>query len=186
MRKLQLQVQVSVDGFIAGENGEMDWMEWNWSDDIKQYVGSITEPIETVLLGRKLAEGFIPYWEDAATKEPKVEGSEKFRTVRKRVFTKTLKTHSWNNTDLATGDLIEEVNNLKNKEGGTLMVYGGASFVTSLIKAGLVDEFHLLVNPTALGKGMPIFQALECMQQFRLLEAKGFDCGITLLHYIKA
>lgn len=186
MRKLQLQVQLSVDGFIAGENGEMDWMEWNWSEDIKSYVGSITEPIETVLLGRKLAEGFIPYWEDAATKEPKVEGADKFSVVHKVVFTKTLKTHDWKNTDLATGDLVEEVNKLKSKEGGTLMAYGGGSFVTSLIKAGLVDEFHLLVNPTALGKGMPIFQGLEAMQQFKLLEAKGFGCGITLLHYTKA
>lgn len=186
MRKLQLQVQISVDGFIAGENGEMDWMEWNWSEDIKQYVSSITEPIETVLLGRKLAEGFIPYWADAATKEPKVEGSEKFSTVHKMVFTKTLKTHEWKNTELATGELAEEVNKLKGKDGGTLMAYGGGSFVTSLIKEGLIDEFHLLVNPTALGKGLPIFQGLETLQQFKLVEAKGFDCGIALLHYIKA
>ena len=66
MRKLKLQVQMSIDGFIAGPNGEMDWMNVNWGDDINNYVANITEPIDTIVLGRKLAEGFIPYWAGVA------------------------------------------------------------------------------------------------------------------------
>ncbi|MCC6412607.1 MAG: dihydrofolate reductase family protein, partial [Saprospiraceae bacterium] len=65
MRKLKLQVQTSIDGFIAGPNGEMDWVNQNWGDDINAYVTAITEPVDTILLGRKLAEGFIPYWTGA-------------------------------------------------------------------------------------------------------------------------
>ena len=65
MRKLKVQVQISIDGFIAGPNGEMDWMNFNWSDDLKQYVTELTGTIDTILLGRKLAEGFIPYWTES-------------------------------------------------------------------------------------------------------------------------
>jgi dihydrofolate reductase len=66
MRKLKLQVQMTVDGYIAGLNGEMDFMVWNWDDGLKQYVNDITEPIGCIILGRKLAEGFIPYWATVA------------------------------------------------------------------------------------------------------------------------
>ncbi|MGV0028282.1 dihydrofolate reductase family protein [Phormidesmis priestleyi] len=62
MRKLKLQVQLSIDGFISGSNGEMDWMTLSWDDDLKQYVSEITDPVDCIVLGRKLAEGFIPHW----------------------------------------------------------------------------------------------------------------------------
>ena len=66
MRKLKLQMQQTVNGFVGGPNGEMDWMDMNWGDDINQYVTALTEPVDTIVMGRKLAEGFIPYWADAA------------------------------------------------------------------------------------------------------------------------
>ncbi|RYD87786.1 MAG: hypothetical protein EOP54_28250, partial [Sphingobacteriales bacterium] len=62
MAKLKLQVQVSIDGFIAGPDGEMDWMQWNWDDKLKEYVGKLTDPVQLILLGRKMSEGFIPHW----------------------------------------------------------------------------------------------------------------------------
>mgnify|MGYP002633797651 CR=1 FL=1 len=63
MRKLKLQIQLSIDGYIAGPNGEMDWMIWNWDDELKNFVTEITESTDTIVLGRKLAQGFIPNWE---------------------------------------------------------------------------------------------------------------------------
>lgn len=66
MRKLKLQVQITVDGYIAGEQGEMDFMEWDWSNDLNEYVKKITDPVDCIVLGRKLAEGFIPYWATVA------------------------------------------------------------------------------------------------------------------------
>ena len=75
MRKLKLQIQLSIDGFIAGPNGEMDWMIWNWDDKLKDFVTQLTESTDTIVLGRKLAEGFIPYWR--SNKE--LEGAEKIK-----------------------------------------------------------------------------------------------------------
>jgi dihydrofolate reductase len=86
MRKLKLQVQMTVDGYIAGINGEMDWATRNWDDKLKKYVGALTEPVDCIVLGRKLAQGFIPYW----ASHPEQEGAEKFNGTPKVVFTKTL------------------------------------------------------------------------------------------------
>ena len=103
----------------------------------------------------------------------------------KVVFTKTLNKSKWVNTDIATGGLTDEINKLKRQEGKKdIIVYGGALFDSSLIKAGLIEEFHLFVNPTAIGNGMTIFKDLNGMQKkFTLIKSITFDCGIVLLHY---
>ncbi|MEO6734647.1 MAG: dihydrofolate reductase family protein [Ferruginibacter sp.] len=185
MRKLKLQVQMSVDGYIAGTNGEMEWMVWDWDDELKKYVTDLTEPVDCIVLGRKLAEGFIPYWEAVAADPGHAEfdGGKKITETYKVVFTKTLDKSVWDNTDIATGDLVDEINQLKNKEGKDIIVYGGGSFVSALIKAGLIDEFHLLINPTAIGNGMTIFKQLDNNQPLTLVKSASFDCGIALLHY---
>lgn len=185
MRKLKLQVQTSIDGFVAGADGGMDWLTFEWSDDLKDYVTALTEPVDTILLGRKLAEGFIPYWTASFNSPEPQEGAEKFATTPKVVFTKTLTQSEWANTVLAQGALADEVNALKNQDGGDLIVYGGGSFVSSLLEAGLIDELHLFVNPAVIGAGMPIFQAVTAKQQYQLLNAQRFDCGIALLCYSK-
>ena len=182
MRKLKLQVQISVDGFIAGKNQEMDWMIWNWDDALKKYVTEITKPVDCIILGRKLAQGFIPHW--AAKPEGEDPWAiEKFNNTKKVVFSKTLKKSEWVNTVLATGDLVEEMTKLKQQNGKDLIAYGGGTFVSSLIQAGLIDEFHLFVNPVALGQGMTIFKELNHKQELTLKMSKAFDCGIALLCY---
>ena len=185
MRKLKLQVQTTIDIFIAGINGEMDWMHLPWSEDLTNYVKKITEPVDTILLGRKLAEGFIPHWESVAKNpsDPDFEGGVKYTKTPKIVFTKTLNNSIWDNTILAKGDLVQEVNKLKNQAGTDIIVYGGGTFVTSLIKAGLIDEFHLFINPSAIGNGMTIFNGRETKQNMNIKLAQKFDCGIALLCY---
>ena len=187
MRKVKLQMQVSIDGFVAGLNGEMDWMVWNWDDALLQYVTDLTAPVDCILLGRVLAEGFIPHWAAAATNP---ENTEEFATrmheTPKVVFSKTLHHHEWDNTRLATGDLAEEISKLKNQDGGDIIVYGGGSFVTDLIKEVLIDEYHFFINPSILGAGMPIFQGLEARRGMKLLHAKSFDSGIVVLCYEQA
>ena len=185
MRKLKLQVQISVDGYIAGPNGEMDWMVWNWDDELKKYVTDLTDSIDCILLGRKMAPEFISHWAKVAANpdNPEFTAGKKFTDTPKVVFTKTLDESEWENTALATGDLVEEVKKLKQKEGKDIIVYGGASFVSSLIKEGLIDEFHLFVNPAALGNGMPIFERLDKKQSLTLKRSVAFDCGIVLLCY---
>lgn len=185
MRKLKLQVQMTVDGFIAGQHGEMDWICFSWTDDIINYAREITEPVDTILLGRKLAEGFIPHWENVVLdpKNPEYEGGLKYTSTPKIVFSKTMNKSIWNNTEIANGELVEEITILKNKKGSDIIAYGGGTFVSALIKNKLIDELHLFVNPAAIGNGMPIFKELTVMQKFSVIDVKHFACGIITLIY---
>jgi len=184
MRKLKLQIQLTIDGFISGANGEMDWMLLDWSDDLKEYITEITNPVDTILLGRKLAQEFIPYWTEAFNNpEGEEEGARKMVETPKVVFSKTLIKSEWERTIVANGKLTDEVNVLKNQAGGDMIVYGGGEFVSSLIKEQLIDELHLLINPAVIGKGMPIFQEVSQIQNFKLMYSKQFECGIIVLNY---
>jgi dihydrofolate reductase len=179
MRKLKLQVQMTVDGFIAGPNGEMEWTARDWDNELKKYVGGITDLVDCIILGRKLAQGFIPYW----ASHPKEEGAGKFNSTKKVVFTKTLDQSEWDDTVLAKGDLVDEITNLKKQDGKDIIAYGGANFVSALIQHGLIDEFHLFINPTVIGNGMTIFKKLDGKQNLTLVKSTSFDCGIVILHY---
>ena len=185
MRKLKLQVQISIDGFIGGINGSMDWLTMNWSDDISAYVNEITEPVDTILLGKNLAMGFIPHWMEVAgdAYHPEQHAGKKYFETPKIVFTKTLKHTEWPNTEVNNGPLEPEVNRIKKATGGDIIVYGGASFVSALLKKQLIDELHLFINPVILGKGMSIFQAINQQQHYNLETSRQFDCGIVMLRY---
>lgn len=185
MRKLKLQIQVTIDSFVAGPNGEMDFVMWNWDDRLKEYVTELTNPVSCIVLGRKLAEGFIPYWAGVAVDEnnPQQSAGKKFSETEKVVFTKTLKQSPWENTVLANGNIVDEIEKLKKQDDGDIIAYGGAQFVSSLIKHGLVDDIHLFINPTAIGKGMAIFSEVENTKSYNLVKATPFDCGIVVLHY---
>jgi len=181
---------MSIDSYIAGPNGEMDWMVWNWDDKLKKYVYELNEPVDTILLGRKMTDGFVSYWSDVMTKPDDPSSIDRSHVFAKKmidtpkvVFTKTLKKSQWANTDIATGDLTDEISKLKSLKGKDMIVYGGASFDSSLIRAGLIDEFHLFINPVAIGKGMTIFKDLNEIQKFTLIKSVAFDCGIVELHY---
>ena len=177
---------MTIDGFVAGPKGEMDWTSINWGDDINNYVTSITEPIDTIVLGRKLAEGFIPYWAGVAANpnDPEVTSGRVFTDTPKVVFSKTLDKSKWDNTILAKGDLVDEIKKLKNQTGKDIMAYGGATFVSALIKNRLIDEYHIFINPTAIGNGMAIFKELNVKQNLALVNSRSFDCGIVVLNYI--
>jgi dihydrofolate reductase len=179
MRKLKLQVQMTIDGFMGGPNGEMDWLIFDWDDKLKNYTSALTESVDCILLGRKLAEGFIPHW----ASHPELEGANKINESKKVVFSKTLTNSTWDNTVLAHGELVDEISSLKQQDGGDLIAYGGGEFVASLVKQGLIDEYHLFINPTALGKGMSVFGELDGKQPLLLVNTSAFACGIVVLHY---
>ncbi|MQA88541.1 MAG: dihydrofolate reductase [Streptosporangiales bacterium] len=182
MRKFKLQVQTTVDGYMAGPNGEMDWMTMPWTDDINAYIGALTETVDCIVLGRRLAEGFIPAW--AAGPEGEDQASiDWMNNTPKVVVSNTLAESPWENAVVAGGHLAEIVNRLKAQPGGDMIVYGGGTLVSGLIAKGLLDELHLFVNPVAIGAGMPVYPNLGTHQQLRLVTARPFDCGITALHF---
>lgn len=187
MRKLKLQVQVSIDGFIAGPGGAMDWMTHPWDDALNAYVDAVTEPVDTIVLGRRLAEGFIPNWAAVADAGgPEAASGRFFTDTPKVIFSRRLDRSPWPNATLANGDLAEAIGRLKQAEGGDLIAYGGAELASSLVQHGLIDEFHLFVNPVALGGGLPIFGELAEPRRLVLEEARPFACGIVALCYRRA
>lgn len=185
MRKLHLQMQMSVDGFVStGPNDEQKWVTLEWSE-IKPYVIGLLDATDTILIGRKLAVDYIPHWQGVNERpdDPFHGVAERICQAKKVVFSRTLKLSEWENTDLATGDLAEEVGKLKASSGKDMIVYGGSSFVSALLKERLVDEFHFFVNPIALGKGVPVFSGLEGWQALRLKKSIAYPCGLVLLNY---
>ncbi len=101
----------------------------------------------------------------------------------KVVFTKTLDRCEWDNTVLAKGDLVDEITKLKKQDGKDIIAYGGATFVSALIKHGLIDEFHLFINPAVIGNGMTIFKGLDRKLELILVHSRSFECGIVVLNY---
>jgi len=193
MKKLKLQMQLSVDGFVSSGNGKSsDWMVWDfgenwaWDKDLQEYHTSLTASIDTVLLSRKMAEGgFIDHWADMAvnTNSPQSAFARNITHARKVVVTQKLDKSIWNNTELAKGDLVTEVNKLKAQSGKDIIVYGGAGFVSALIKERLIDEYHLVINPAILGYGVPIFNEISSRQDLQLISAKSYDKGMVVLIY---
>jgi len=185
MRKLKLHVGMSIDGCIAGPNNEMDWIDFTWDEKFREYEDRLHEPVDTILLGRKMTDDFITTWSNFVKKpdDPWYPFAKKMIETPKIVFTKSLTKSEWPNTEIATGDLKEEITNLKSQEGGDIIVYGGASFDSSLIKENLIDEYYLFINPVAIGNGKTIFGDLKEIRKLSLVESMTFDPGIVLLHY---
>lgn len=183
MRKLKLQMQMTINGYVAGLNGKSDWMTWNPDDELIAFMNSLIDSSDTLLLGRKTAESIISYWKNSAEKNPAPPFAKKIVDIPKVVFTKTLDKSTWNNTTLAKGNLAEEIVNLKKQNGKDILVFGGAGFVSSLVKEGLIDEYHLIINPTAMGNGMTIFNSLDTIQKFTPIQSKLYPGGKIVLSY---
>jgi dihydrofolate reductase len=185
MRKLILHVAMSVDGCIAGPNNEMNWIDFTWDEKLRQYEDRLHGPVDTIILGRKMTNEFISYWSNVMNKpeDPEYTFAKKMMETPKIVFTKTLNKSEWPNTEIATDDLKDEITKLKSQEGGDIIVYGGASFDSSLIKENLIDEFYLFINPVVIGNGKTIFKDLKEIRKFILIESIAFDSGTVLLHY---
>jgi len=186
MRKLKLQMQMTINGYVGGLNGENDWMTWNPDDEFIAFLSSLIDSSDTLLLGRKTAEGLIPFWESTAEKNPAHPFAKKIADIQKVVFSRTLDKSTWNNTTLAKGDLAEEIDGLKkSRNGGSkdILVFGGADFVSSLINEGLIDEYHLIINPTAMGNGMTIFNSPGRIEKFTPIQSKLYPGGKTVLSF---
>ena len=183
MRKLKLQMQVTVDGCVAGPEGQLDWMTFDMDPGLLAFINHLTDTSDTILLGRKMTEGFIKYWEHAVTQKdsPEYEFAQKMVGLPKVVFSKTVQHVDGKNVRVENGDLVEAVKQLKGQPGKDIIVYGGATFVSSLIEHGLIDELNLFVNPVAIGSGMRIFKG-KC--PLKLAASTAYACGILVNSYL--
>lgn len=194
MRKLVLQMQMSIDGFV-GTNGDDRWQLWEWGDDsawddeLKRDFNAVFQRIDTIVLSRKMAEeGYLTHWSNAAKKFPRdpfYAFAQRVVDVQKVVLSDRLKASRWERTIVASGDLPREVNALKAGDGGDMAVFGGAGFASALIAAGLVDELQLFINPAVLGAGRRIFDQ-GGFRNLRLLGSKAYVCGMVVNRYAPA
>jgi dihydrofolate reductase len=162
MRKLKLQVQITIDGFVAGPEGQLDWM-WTGGDRddaMFDQVIAIADSCDVILLGRNMTPGFVEYWENVVDHQPDSPEqplAQRMVNMSKIVFSRTQADITGRNLQTESGDLSLAINKLKQQPGKDLLVYGGAQFVSSLIDLNLIDEYYLFTNPVALGQGMRIF-----------------------------
>ena len=185
MRKLKLQVQMTIDGFVAGRDGELDWMTFEMDDKAKKYVNDLTDSSDTILLGRKMTDGFVNYWTSVLDNPESDQYSfaQKMVNTPKIVFSKTVTESRWANTTVENGDLVEEIEKLKRQDGQDIIVYGGASFVSNLIEKNLIDEFHIVINPAAIGRGLTIFGNLKNALKLKFVQSTAFSNGKVANHY---
>lgn len=184
MRKLKLQMQVSIDGMVAAQR-QAGPGRFNWDEEVRQYSIDNAANVDCILLGRKTAAGFIPHWKSvgANPKDADFEFGKLITGIPKVVFSRTLRKSEWPNVTVANGEIADSVNQLKRQAGKDLLVYGGSSFVASLIEHNLVDEYHLLVNPVFLGSGATIFAGLAEPLCLILVKDRAFSYGTVLLCY---
>ena len=159
MRRLKLQMQITVDGFVAGPGGELDWMTRAMDEKLIAFITQLTDTSDTILLGRKMTPGFISYWESVKPSSPEYSFAEKMVNYPKVVFSKTIKKIDGKNVRVENGPVVDAVNRLRSQPGKDIVVYGGATFVSSLIENRLIDELNFFINPIAIGKGMQVFGA---------------------------
>lgn len=182
MRKLKLQVRISVDGYVGGPNGEEDW-DIPADEKLWQLINELPDSSDTLLLGRKMAEAFVPHFESFEPGNPRFAFAQKMVNLPKIIFTKTLEKPFGKNTTLAKGNLAAEIAKLKNQDGRDILVYGGAGFVSALIAGGHIDEFYFLVIPVMINEGIRIFGLLNKREKLSLLSVTPYDSGVAVLRY---
>jgi dihydrofolate reductase len=182
MRKLVYSMTVSLDGFIADSNGEIDWSAPD--EELHRFHNQQTREIGVHLCGRRLYEVML-YWETAdqnpSAADYELEFARIWKALPRIVFSKTLETVE-GNARLVKGDIAGEVAKLKEQPGKDLAV-GGAGLASTLIGQGLVDEYRLFVAPVVLGGGTPYFPPLETAINLELVETRTFDSPAVYLRY---
>ncbi|MGH7609491.1 MAG: dihydrofolate reductase family protein [Candidatus Dormibacteria bacterium] len=178
MRKLVLQMGMSVDGYVAGgPEGSGDPAEHEHADVTAWKVGQLRKT-GLHIMGRVTYEQMAAYWPSATDVYAAF-----MNDIPKVVFSKTLSKADWARTRIAGGELAEEIGRLKQEPEGDIMVHGGASFVQALSRLRLIDEYHLVIGPVALGSGLPMFRDMDTPLSLELAEANTFPDGTIITVY---
>jgi len=186
MRKIISFVHISLDGFVSGLNGEMDWIKVD--EEIFDYVGKRISEGDTALYGRVTYQMMENYWPTAGDK-PKatkhdIEHSKWYIKVHKVVLSKTMKDTGLTNTEIISDNLSDRINEIKQQPGKDILLFGSPTATHSLIQQNLIDGYWLFVNPIILGQGIPLFVDIKDKIKLKLLNTQQFTCGVTELNYI--
>ena len=185
MRKVILNMMVSLDGFMEGPDKELDWHVVD--DEFNEYGISVLNAVDTILFGRVTYQFFENYW-PAAAKDPgtskiDLEIAEKINNINKIVFSTTLKDVEWENSKLLKNVIPDEINKLKQESGKDMVIFGGAGIAQSFINLNLIDEYRIIVNPVVLGKGKTLFENINKKFKLKLMKTKVFNSGVVILYY---
>ena len=181
MKKIVVFNMVSVDGFFAGPNGEIDWHNVDEAGEFNEFaISQLKEEVGVILFGRATYELMAGYWpKDGAIKDDPVVAAN-MNSLPKIVFSRTLEKAGWNNTTLAKTVDPAEINRMKQEIGKDIFIFGSGQLVQEFARLGLVDEYRLMVNPVALGSGKVLFKDKT---QLLFLGLKEFKNGNVLLRY---
>jgi dihydrofolate reductase len=178
---------VTLDGFIAGPNGEMDWVTSIYDDAMGNYEDELVSNADTLLLGRVTYQSFASAWpkvpENPSVSEGEKQYARKLNAMQKIVFSKTLDKAEWNNSTVKREVIPEEIEKIKQVAGKDILIYGSASIVHELANLRLIDEYQLLLHPVVLGGGKPLFGGKSRENKLKLTRTKASPSGVVLLCY---
>ena len=185
MRKLTSFMHISLDGFVAGPNGEMNWIKVD--DELFDFVGKRIGETDTALYGRATFQMMENYWPTAGD-NPKaskhdIEHSRWYKSAHKIVLSKTISDAKSPNTTVISDNLSDRINKIKQQAGTEILVFGSPTATHSLLQQDLIDGFWLFVNPIILGKGIPLFTDIKNKLELKLLATRQFTSGVTELDY---
>ena len=188
MRKLVVFMHVSLDGFVAGTKGEMDWI--NVDDEMFEYAGDQTDQADIALYGRITYEMMDSYWPTAGD-EPNASKHDKqhsawYNSVLKVVASTTMSEGNTGLVKVIGSDITSEIKKIKNAEGKNIVVFGSPTLVHALTAEELVDEYWLFVNPVLIGEGIPMFKSNDHKQKLSLVSSNTFKSGVVCIQYKKA
>jgi len=188
MRKIISFMHLSLDGFVAGPNGEMDWI--NVDEEIFDYVGKRISEGDTALYGRVTYQMMEAYWPTAGDQptasKHDIEHSKWYSKVHKVVLSKSMKNAGLTNTTIISGNLPDRINEIKQSHDGggkEILLFGSPAATHSLIQLDLIDGYWLFVNPIILGRGIPLFEGIKDKTKLNLVTTRPFSNGVTELNY---
>jgi dihydrofolate reductase len=193
MRKIISFMHISLDGFVAGPNGEMDWIKVD--EEIFDFVGKRISEGNTALYGRVTYQMMENYWPTAADKPSAtrhdIEHSRWYKKVHKVVLSKTIKGADLpdgqiglTKTQIISDNLSNRINEIKEQKGEDILLFGSPTATHSLIQLSLIDGYWLFVNPIILGRGIPLFVNIKDKINLKLLSTHQFTCGVTEMNYV--
>lgn len=185
MRNIISFMHISLDGFVAGLNGEMDWIKLD--EEVFDYISKRIDEGNTALYGRVTYQMMESYWPTAADQpgasKHDIDHSKWYAKAHKLVLSTSLKEADLINTTIIDAGLSESINKIKQQSGNDILVFGSPTATHSLIKLGLIDGYWLFVNPVILGVGIPLFADIKEKIKLKLLTSRQFKCGVTELNY---